>query len=110
MENKIILKKGKYFLEDVSEFKKLKPVLVIYGDDGAYSLFDFNKNDEVDYVYKDSRIGVFEAIEHFNYFYDTIELKEDTEVSIKQGCVVFGEEFLLVDRTGRLDLTSVEKF
>lgn len=109
MENKIILEKGKYFLADLTEVKDLKPVMVIHGDDGEYDLWDFQKKDEVDYVYKDSQIGLFAVKDEGDSYFNVFEIKENVEVTLVFGRVVFGEEFMLWDRRGRLDLTSIEK-
>lgn len=108
MKKEIIIEKGKYFLADVCEVKNLSPVALINGDDGEYVLWDCLKKENVDFVWKDSQIGLFVA-EDDNEDFQVFELKEKTKAVIDGGAVSFGERFLLIDERGHSLLTSIER-
>lgn len=108
MKKEIIIEKGKYFLADVCDVRDAKPILLIGGDDGEYTLWDCVKKQDVDFVWKDSNIGVY-AAEKIGGDFEVFELKESAEVSVSGGGVSFGDKFLLIDERGRSLLARVER-
>lgn len=107
MKKEIILEKGKYFLADISEVNNATPIALINGDDGEYRLWDCEHKIYVDFIWKDSQIGLFVA-ENNDTYYQGFELNEKTEAVIEGGAVSFGDKFLLIDERCRSMLTSIE--